>query len=70
MALVVNDLIEDRELDAQALRTIAGGSTMSAGNWSAGKSQLLAGNMKLAESQLVPGLLKINDLRRLDALDR
>lgn len=61
--LVINDLEEDVELDAQAMRAVAGGKS---GLTRSRASRLPAAayrKLEIEESKLIPGLLKTPDLR-------
>ena len=64
MTLVINDLDEDMELDASALRAIAGGSHRTGLHHSLVSSKYIE-RVQYETSTMVPGLVKTFDLRKL-----
>lgn len=65
--LIIDDLEEDVELDMEAMRAIAGGS--SGGRTPGGRGAKLP-LARLEESKLIAGLLKTRDLRSAVVSDR
>lgn len=61
--LIIADLPEDAELDAQAMRAVAGGK-QSARLQSLTLERRFRQQASFEESTLVPGLIKTGDLRR------
>ena len=64
MALVINDLEEDMELDASALRAITGGSHRMGRRYGSVSARYVE-RTRYETSSIVPGLIKTFDLRKL-----